>query len=55
MLWWEILLIVVACVIVGVPLLLFVVYFFNLDMKLIAWVYRKLGKHYDNMKKEHKL
>ncbi len=55
MVWWGILLIVLGCLLVGIPALLFTIYFFNLDMKLIAWVYRKLGKHYDNMKKESKL
>lgn len=53
--WWAILLIVLACVIVGGFLLLFAVYFFNLDMKLISIVYKLLGKHYDKMKRDNRL
>lgn len=53
--WWAILLIVLGCLIVAVPALLFVVYYFNLDMKLVSKLYRALGKHYDNMKKENTL
>ncbi len=34
--WWGITLIVIACVIVGFFLLTFIVYMFNLDMKLMA-------------------
>ncbi len=53
--WWAILLIVLAGVFVGGFILLFTVYFFNLDVKLISWVYKKLGKHYDKMKRDNKL
>ena len=53
--WWAILLIVLACVIVGGFLLLFAVYFFNLDMKLISVVYKLLGKHFDKKKVEDKI
>ena len=46
-------------IILGVILALFVVtfiiYFFNLDMKLIRKVYDFLGKHYDTMKRDKKL
>lgn len=55
MAWWAILLIVLACVTVGGFALLFTIYFFNLDMKLISVVYRLLGKHYDKMKRDNKL
>lgn len=55
MAWWAILLIVLAAVLVGGFILLFTVYWFNLDMKLISWVYKKLGKHYDGMKRDNKL
>ena len=33
----------------------FLVYFFNLDMKLIRKIYELLGKHYDTMKRDKKL
>ncbi len=46
-------------IILGIILVLFVVtfiiYFFNLDMKLIRKVYDFLGKHYDTMKRDKKL
>lgn len=35
--------------------LLFTVYFFNLDMKLVAVIYRMLGRRFDNEKKETSL
>lgn len=35
--------------------LLFIIYFFNLDMKLVSHIYSFLGKRFDNMKKETKL
>ncbi len=61
----EILLIILAvlaaifCLLIGAVFALFVltfiVYFFNLDMKLIRKVYDFLGKHYDTMKRDKKL
>ncbi|MBR2868511.1 MAG: hypothetical protein IKB88_05560 [Clostridia bacterium] len=49
----------VVLIILGVLLALFVItfviYFFNLDMKLIRKVYDFLGKHYDTMKRDKKL
>lgn len=46
-------------IILGVILCLFVVtfiiYWFNLDMKLIRVLYDFLQKHYDNMKRDKKL
>lgn len=58
MLWWQILLIVLGAI-VGAALLFFIVtfalYWSNADMKLINWLYNKLGKHYDNMDRDRKL
>lgn len=49
----------VVFIILGIILALFVItfiiYFFNLDMKLIRKVYDLLGKHYDTMKRDKKL
>lgn len=49
----------VFLIILGVLLALFVItfiiYFFNLDMKLVRKVYDALGKHYDTMKRDKKL
>ena len=50
----EIFLIILA-VIFALFLLTFAIYWFNLDMKLIRFVYDKLQKHYDNMKRDKKL
>ena len=33
----------------------FAIYWFNLDMKLVRFVYEVLQKHYDNMKRDKKL
>ena len=33
----------------------FIIYWFNLDMKLVRVVYDLLQKHYDNMKRDKKL
>lgn len=35
--------------------LTFIIYWFNLDMKLIKKVYFLLQKHYDSMKRDRKL
>ena len=35
--------------------LLFIIHIFNLDVKLIGFVYKLLGKHYDDMDRERKL
>ena len=49
----------VLFIILGVILALFVItfaiYWFNLDMKLVRFIYDKLQKHYDNMKRDKKL
>jgi hypothetical protein len=42
-------------VLAGLFVLLFTVYFFNLDMKLVAIIYTLLGKHYDKMKRKNAL
>ncbi len=46
---------IILGVIVGFFLLTFVVYWFNLDMKLVRKIYDKMQKHYDNMKRDKKL
>ncbi len=48
-------LIIIAAVLVCLFVLTFVIYWFNLDMKLVRFVYDKLGKHYDNLEKDRKL
>ena len=50
----EVLLIILA-VVVGLFLLTFAIYWFNLDMKLVRVVYDLLQKHYDTMKRDKKL
>lgn len=51
MAWYWIVLIVLAALLA----LLFVVYLFNLDMKLVQGIYGALHKHYDKMKRDRKL
>ena len=46
---------IILGVILALFVLTFVIYFFNLDMKLIRKVYDLLGKHYDTMKRDKKL
>jgi uncharacterized membrane protein SpoIIM required for sporulation len=46
---------VILGVISGFFVLTFIVYWFNLDMKLIRKVYDALQKHYDKMKRDRKL
>lgn len=50
----DILLIILA-VIVAIFVVTFLIYWFNLDMKLVRKVYDALQKHYDNMKRDRKL
>ena len=50
----EIFLIILG-VIVGLFVITFVIYWFNLDMKLIRKVYDFLQKHYDKMKRDKRL
>lgn len=49
-LYWLFLIIPVALLV-----LLFIIYFFNLDMKLVAVIYKYLGKRFDNEKRETSL
>lgn len=46
---------IILGVIVGFFVLTFIIYWFNLDMKLIRKIYDKLQKHYDKMKRDKKL
>lgn len=48
-------LLIIAIVVVALFVLLFTVYFFNLDMKLTAALFPLFEKHYDKMKREKKL
>lgn len=48
-------LLIIGIIIVALFVLLFGVYFLNLDMKLIRKIYDMLGKHYDNIEKDRKL
>ena len=51
MAWYWIVLIVLAALVA----LLFIVYYFNLDMKLVQAIYGPLQKHYDKMKRDRRL
>lgn len=46
---------IILGIILALFVITFVIYFFNLDMKLIRKVYDFLGKHYDKMKRDKKL
>ena len=46
---------IILGVILALFVLTFIIYFFNLDMKLIRKVYDLLDKHYDTMKRDKKL
>lgn len=46
---------IILAVIAALIVLTFIVYWFNLDMKLVRKVYDALGKHYDTMKRDKKL
>lgn len=48
-------LIIIAIVLLCLFAIIFIIYFFNLDMKLVRFIYDKLGKHYDNLEKDRKL
>ena len=48
-------LLIILAVIVAFFVVTFLIYWFNLDMKLIRKVYDALQKHYDNMKRDRKL
>ncbi len=46
---------IVLAVLVSFFAVTFIIYWFNLDMKLVRFIYDKLQKHYDNMKRDKKL
>ncbi len=46
---------IILGVIVGLFVITFAIYWFNLDMKLIRKVYDFLQKHYDKMKRDKRL
>lgn len=48
-------LLIIAIVLVCLFVLTFVIYFFNLDMKLVRKIYEMLQPHYDNLEKDKKL
>lgn len=48
-------LLVTLCIIVAFFPITFCIYFFNLDMKLVRFIYDKLQVHYDNLEKDRKL
>ena len=52
---WAIALIVIAAVVVGLFLLTFLVYMFNLDMKLMAAMEPIFLKHYDKVERDEHL
>ncbi len=45
----------ILAVVFGLFVLTFLIYWFNLDMKLVRFVYDLLGKHYENMKRDKRL
>ncbi len=48
-------LIIIGIILVALFIITFVIYFLNLDMKLVRFVYDKLQPHYDNLEKDRKL
>ena len=48
-------LLIIAIVLVVLFVLTFIIYFFNLDMKLVRVIYDALGKHYDKQEKDRRL
>lgn len=46
---------IILAVLLGFFAVTFLIYWFNLDMKLIRWVYDLLQKHYDSMKRDKRL
>ena len=50
MAWYWIVLIVLACLLT----LLFVVYFWNLDQKLLGWAYQQVNRIFDRKKTDIK-
>lgn len=52
---WAVALIIIAAVIVGLFVVTFVVYMFNIDMKLMAAMEPILLKHYDKVERDEHL
>ena len=48
-------LMIILSVVLGFFVITFIIYYFNLDMKLVRVLYDLLGKHYDTMKRDKKL
>ncbi len=46
---------IILGIVLALFLITFVIYWFNLDMKLVRVIYDALGKHYDKMKRDKKL
>lgn len=48
-------LLIILIVLLVLVALTFIVYWFNLDMKLVYKIYNALQKHYDKLEKDRKL
>ena len=48
-------LIIILIVILALFLLVAAIYWFNLDTKIVKAIEKPMMKHYDNMKRNHKL
>lgn len=48
-------LLIVAIVLAALVVLLFLVYWFNLDMKLIRFISPAMKRHYDNLPRDRRL
>ncbi len=48
-------LLIILAVIAALFIVTFIIYWFNLDMKLVRKIYDKLQLHYDNLEKDRKL
>ncbi len=48
-------LLIILAVIAVLFVITFLIYWFNLDMKLVNRIYFALQKHYDHMKRDRKL
>lgn len=46
---------IIICILVALFLLNLVIYFFNLDMKLMSKIGPILNKHYDKIKRDRRL
>lgn len=52
---WAVALLIIAAIVVGLFLITFLVYMFNLDMKLMAAMEPILLKHYDKVERDEHL